>query len=255
MKGLIQEVCNEVCDMLLKKNESYGNSAAEPLRIFSRASTLEQIHVRIDDKLSRIMRGSEYGNDDTELDLIGYLILKRCIIKKIKHNEKIENIFIRIQNQINRGVNIATNINKFAHSMDQQISEFDINQLIEQVVFFMGRFLSQKKIDLIFEPMKNPVILKINQIKLFIIISESIDFFLKKQIEINKIILHPEKKGSSIVIAIRACSEYAFSDDDLDISNNNELKKRLEDLNIKTQAFKEPGKYGIDLIISFISDQ
>jgi hypothetical protein len=87
MKELIQEVCNEVCGMLLKKNESYGNSAAEPLRVFSRASTIEQIHVRIDDKLSRIMRGSEYGNEDTELDLIGYLILKRCIIKKIKHDE------------------------------------------------------------------------------------------------------------------------------------------------------------------------
>ena len=88
MKELIQEVCKEVCDILLKKNESYGNSAVEPLRIFSRASTLEQIHVRIDDKLSRIARGSEYGVDDTELDLIGYLILKRCIIKKIKQNEK-----------------------------------------------------------------------------------------------------------------------------------------------------------------------
>ena len=87
MKELIKQVCAEVCDMLLDKNESYGNSAAEPLRIFSQASTLEQINVRIDDKLSRIMRGHEYNMEDTELDLIGYLILKRCVIKKIKQNE------------------------------------------------------------------------------------------------------------------------------------------------------------------------
>ena len=86
MKEVIKAVCAEICTMLLNKNESYGNSAAEPLRIFSKASTIEQINVRIDDKLSRIARGHEYEMEDTELDLIGYLILKRCI-RKIKEGE------------------------------------------------------------------------------------------------------------------------------------------------------------------------
>lgn len=40
---------------------------------------VEQINVRIDDKLSRLARGNEYPGDDTELDLIGYLILKRVV--------------------------------------------------------------------------------------------------------------------------------------------------------------------------------
>ena len=35
------------------------------------------MNVRIDDKLSRIARGREYAGDDTELDLIGYLVLRR----------------------------------------------------------------------------------------------------------------------------------------------------------------------------------
>ncbi len=64
-------------EILLAKNRAYGNSALEPLRIFSRAEALEQINVRIDDKLSRISRGSEFGDEDTELDLIGYLVLRR----------------------------------------------------------------------------------------------------------------------------------------------------------------------------------
>jgi len=38
---------------------------------------VEQINVRIDDKLSRIARGRDYAGDDTELDLIGYLVLRR----------------------------------------------------------------------------------------------------------------------------------------------------------------------------------
>ena len=75
--GVIAAVCDEIKEMLLAKNKAYGNSALAPLRIFSRADTVEQLNVRIDDKLSRIARGSEFAGDDTELDLIGYLVLRR----------------------------------------------------------------------------------------------------------------------------------------------------------------------------------
>lgn len=77
MKKEIIKHCREIEEMLLEKNKSYGNSALEPIRIFSKATTMEQINVRIDDKLSRIAKGNNYDNEDTELDLIGYLILKR----------------------------------------------------------------------------------------------------------------------------------------------------------------------------------
>lgn len=70
-------VCAEVQAMLLAKNAAYGDSALRPLRVFSRADAREQLLVRIDDKLSRISRGHEYGCDDSMLDLIGYLILLR----------------------------------------------------------------------------------------------------------------------------------------------------------------------------------
>jgi len=77
VQSAIEQVCDEVKRTLLEKNRSYGNSALAPLRIFSRADPREQLNVRIDDKLSRIARGREFAGDDTELDLIGYLVLKR----------------------------------------------------------------------------------------------------------------------------------------------------------------------------------
>lgn len=67
----------EVATMLLSKNEAYGDSALDPVRIFSRATPDEGLRVRIDDKLSRLSRGHEHGSDDTLLDLIGYLIMLR----------------------------------------------------------------------------------------------------------------------------------------------------------------------------------
>ena len=69
------KVCLDVAHMLKEKNESYGNSALDPVRVFSKASSIEQICVRIDDKLSRIKRGNNKFNEDTIKDLIGYLVL------------------------------------------------------------------------------------------------------------------------------------------------------------------------------------
>lgn len=75
MGEAITKACMDILDLLLDKNIAYGNSALEPVRVFSTASTQEQLLVRIDDKLSRIQRGSEYPGDDTVNDLIGYLVL------------------------------------------------------------------------------------------------------------------------------------------------------------------------------------
>ena len=66
----------EIGDILVEKNRAYGDSALNPVRVFSRADSREQLLVRLDDKLSRIARGGELG-EDVVLDLIGYLVLLR----------------------------------------------------------------------------------------------------------------------------------------------------------------------------------
>ena len=71
----ISKVCQEIQDLLIQKNKLYGNSATEPLRVFSNSDPLEQIRVRIDDKLSRIKNRKDNDDEDVVKDLIGYLIL------------------------------------------------------------------------------------------------------------------------------------------------------------------------------------
>ena len=71
----ILQKCLEIAELLLEKNIAYGNSALEPIRIFSKASTSEQLLTRIDDKLNRLKNGTEYKSEDTVNDLIGYLVL------------------------------------------------------------------------------------------------------------------------------------------------------------------------------------
>lgn len=79
----INRVCNEIKDMLMEKNLSYGDSALNPVRIFSKADPSEQLRIRIDDKLSRFARGKEYPGDNDINDLIGYLVLLK--IAKERH--------------------------------------------------------------------------------------------------------------------------------------------------------------------------
>lgn len=68
-------VLDRIGNLLIEKNEAYGNSALDPIRIFSKADTLEQLRVRIDDKLNRLAKGREYPSEDTVDDLLGYLVL------------------------------------------------------------------------------------------------------------------------------------------------------------------------------------
>lgn len=75
-QGAITAVCNELLEFLLDKNRKYGDSAINPIRIFSKANSVEQINVRIDDKINRMRNQQEDEDEDVTKDLAGYLILK-----------------------------------------------------------------------------------------------------------------------------------------------------------------------------------
>jgi len=73
----IANECDIIKAFLIQKNLAYGDSALAPIRIFSTSDASEQLKVRIDDKLNRLMQGDNSIETDEEVvkDLIGYLIL------------------------------------------------------------------------------------------------------------------------------------------------------------------------------------
>lgn len=73
----INKVLHEITAVLLEKNRKYGDSALNPVRLFSKASPIEQLKVRLDDKLSRLASGQTDDTEDVELDLLGYLVMLR----------------------------------------------------------------------------------------------------------------------------------------------------------------------------------
>ncbi len=80
----IKIVCEDIKNLLLEKNRKYGDSALNPNRIFSKADAVEQILVRIDDKLNRIQKGAGLlaNDEDVVNDLIGYLVLLKIALAR-----------------------------------------------------------------------------------------------------------------------------------------------------------------------------
>ena len=88
----ISGVCDDIKELLIHKNRKYGNSALQPNRIFSKCSATEQLLVRIDDKLNRIMKGAGLlaNDEDVVNDLIGYLVLLKISMTSDQNNEILE---------------------------------------------------------------------------------------------------------------------------------------------------------------------
>ena len=88
----ISGICDDIKELLICKNRKYGNSALKPCRVFSKSSPVEQLLVRIDDKLNRIMQGAGLLAEDEDVvnDLIGYLILLKIGMTDEKNKQVLE---------------------------------------------------------------------------------------------------------------------------------------------------------------------
>lgn len=75
----IVTICDELKYFLQTKNKLYGDSALQPITIFSKLNTSNSLYVRIDDKINRIKNCNELRKNDV-VDLLGYLVLL-CIDK------------------------------------------------------------------------------------------------------------------------------------------------------------------------------
>lgn len=77
---IIDQECENIKGLLIEKNKKYGNSFQRPLNVFSKLGPLEGVRVRLDDKLNRLYCG-QGDDEDTKLDLLGYLILERVLMR------------------------------------------------------------------------------------------------------------------------------------------------------------------------------
>ena len=72
----ITEITNAMRDLLLYKNEKYGDSALKPKHILYKGDAVNSILIRLDDKLGRITaNGDNTPRVNDVADIIGYCTL------------------------------------------------------------------------------------------------------------------------------------------------------------------------------------
>jgi len=87
-KDDIKRICDNTKNLLIKKNEAYGDSALNPLGIFGNADAVTSLGARMDDKLMRLKSlGINKDSVDTLYDLHGYITL---LIIAIERKENID---------------------------------------------------------------------------------------------------------------------------------------------------------------------
>ena len=75
----IVEITDGLQDLLLYKNQKYGDSALHPQHIFYKGDNINSILIRLDDKISRVINSTEpLPRDNDTLDIAGYLVLLEC---------------------------------------------------------------------------------------------------------------------------------------------------------------------------------
>ena len=70
----IVEICDSMKNLLLYKNQKYGDSALNPNNIFYKGDSTNSIKIRLDDKIGRIKNCEETRINDVA-DVIGYCTL------------------------------------------------------------------------------------------------------------------------------------------------------------------------------------
>jgi hypothetical protein len=72
----IHEIMGAMTDLLLYKNQKYGDSAINPKKIFYKGDGTNSILIRLDDKLGRVMSNTEEKPRVNDVaDIIGYCTL------------------------------------------------------------------------------------------------------------------------------------------------------------------------------------
>lgn len=72
----IIEITDSMKDLLLYKNEKYGDSALSPKNIFYKGDSTNSILIRLDDKIGRIKNNPDLAPRVNDVcDIIGYCIL------------------------------------------------------------------------------------------------------------------------------------------------------------------------------------
>jgi signal transduction histidine kinase len=118
------------------------------------------------------------------------------------HKDKFIKSVNRIHGQIQRGIDITSRLNRFAHNPDHCPASLDLNEIAEQMVLLASRFARLKNVVLESSPSDPPLIIKSDPVSLEMALFESIEILLYITGSGGKITLSPRKIQDKYVLGV-----------------------------------------------------
>lgn len=122
--------------------------------------------------------------------------------KSFPRKEKFQTSLQKIQDQVQRGVKLTNQLNKFSHLSDNNKTDVDINELVEHLIFLTERFARLKNITLQNQPSKDSLIIKTDPLQLEMALYNCISHLLNKMGNGGEIIIFPQKIGNEYSVSV-----------------------------------------------------
>jgi C4-dicarboxylate-specific signal transduction histidine kinase len=127
--------------------------------------------------------------------------------KSFPRKEKFQTSLEKIQNQVQRGVKLTSQLNKFSHLPDNNKIDVDLNELIEHLIFLTERFARIKNITLQNQSSTQSIILHTDPFLMQMALFNCISFLLNKMANGSEISISPQKKGNECSVSISCKGE------------------------------------------------
>jgi signal transduction histidine kinase len=118
------------------------------------------------------------------------------------HKDKFIKSLDRIRRQIQRGIDITTCLNRFAHSPDRSSENLDLNETAKQMILLVSRFARLKNVALESSPSDPPLVINSDPVFLEMAVFESIEILLNAIGSGGKITLSPRKIQNRYVLGV-----------------------------------------------------
>jgi len=121
------------------------------------------------------------------------------------HKEKFQRVLDTINNQVNRGVILATRLNQFAHSMDEPWTEVKMADLLELAVSLLQRLVRRREIELKAATPEADLSIRSNPFRLLLILDSVIERLPEVLKPGGQIVLQssPAPEGLAILLEVQ----------------------------------------------------
>ena len=155
--------------------------------------------------------------------------------KSFPKKEKFQTSIQKIQNQIQRGVKLTNQLNKFSHLSDSKKNEIDLNESIDHLIFLTERFARIKNVSLVHQVSNKTITLISDTLKLQMALFICIVYLLNHMSNGGEISISQEKNGNECLINISCKGEIINKEkifkDSSSIEELVSLKSIMENLN------------------------